>query len=490
MILIRTHEKDNVAVAFSALEKNRIVALPWGGEIRLSEDIPASHKVALKEFQPGETVYRYGQPIGEAAVVIEEGGLVHTHNIIAPDPDKTEKVETASENISPLTGPDSFPGFARDNGPAGIRNHVLVLPTVACANGVVRSIGMAMDEVVPLEHGYGCGRAGQDHRRTSRVLTGCATNPNVGAVLIISLGCEGMRGDRLADAVASTGRPVERLVIQESGGSLSTIKKGLELARKLAAKIKDRPRVDCPMSDLILGLQCGGSDAMSGITANPLVGLISDWLAEKGGTSVLSETTEMIGTMHILEERARNPEVAGQIHRMISENEEVVKQMLGEHAHLAIAPGNMDGGLSTIMEKSLGCITKGGVTPINEVVGYGEVPAKKGLVLMDGPGYDIESIGGLVAGGAQMLLFTTGRGTPVGTPITPTIKIASNSRLFKNMCDDMDINAGRIADGEVSLTESGQVLLDLVLSVAAGDLTRAEANAQEVIGFSMTTIAL
>jgi len=357
---------------------------------------------------------------------------------------------------------------------------------VACACGVARAIGRTLPEAVILEHGHGCGRGGKDWQRTLATLQGIGTNPNVGAVLVVGLGCEAVNGEKLAEIIASSGKPVEYLEIQKSGGSRRTAARGIELGKAMFESISSQTRVPHPISEITVGLQCGGSDALSGVTANPTVGLVSDWIVSQGGTAILAETTEMLGTLHLLQARAADSDVAEDIRTMISSREAAIRRALGDKAHLAIAPGNMDGGLSSIMEKSLGCINKGGSSSIRQVVEYAEQPSRKGLVLMDTPGYDIESLGGLVAGGAQLIIFTSGRGTPVGTPVASTIKVASNSDLWRRMEDDMDLNAGQVADGSRTLKEMGMELIDLVVEVLGGKLAKAEENQQEVIGFSMT----
>ena len=486
MSVIRVHERDNVAVALQELREGEEIGLPWGGRLRMAETIPVSHKVALEDIAQGQVVYRYGQPIGVVSVPISRGQWVHSHNLRSPEGVTTEPHAAKAPETRKVVKPEAFMGFTRPKGPPGVRNHLLVLPTVACANGVVRAIGRAVPEAVTLEHGYGCGRIGEDHQRTLRGLAGCATHPNVGAVLVVGLGCEVLRADGLLREIASWDRPVEYLEIQKEGGSRKTTEKAIGLAQSLWNRISKQVREAHPVSELILGLECGGSDGLSGVTANPVVGRVSDWMVAQGGTAILSETTEMIGTVHLLQARAVDPVTAGSIHAIIAKSEELARRMLGDHAHLVVAPGNMDGGLSTIMEKSLGCIAKGGSTTIQEVVPFGQRSAKKGLVLMDTPGYDVESMGGLLGAGCQVILFTTGRGTPVGTPIAPVIKVSSNSALWRRMQDDIDFNAGVVADGLQTLDDAGEALADLLVRVANGASSRAEENEQGVFALSMT----
>jgi len=374
---------------------------------------------------------------------------------------------------------ETFLGYKRQNGAAGIRNHVAILPAVACANGVVAAICRAVPEAVPLYHGHGCGRGVEIamHRRT---LVNLGRHPNVAAVLVVGLGCEVIKAEDLAVAIAETKKPVEYFNIQELGGTRKSTALGIDIVRGMIAKAARIARQPLPLEQIIMGLECGGSDAFSGITANPSVGLASDWLVDKGGTVILTEDTEMIGTSHILERRACNPEVAEKISQMVSGAEKLTHDLLGPLAPYVISPGNMDGGMTSIREKSLGCIVKAGSRTITEVIDYGEIPTKKGVVLMDGPGYDMESMTGVAATGSQLMIFTTGRGNPIGYPIVPVLKVASTSKMYKHMEDDMDINAGVILEGS-PMRDVGDQVIEKVLSVLNGGLTKAELNQQEGI---------
>ncbi len=371
----------------------------------------------------------------------------------------------------------NFSGYERADGRVGIRNYLAVIPTVSCANGVVSLIHQAMPETVPLYHAHGCGRAGRDLELHARTLMNLGRHPNVGAVLIVGLGCEVIKAEWLAAAIAETGKPVASLEIQAQGGSQRAAARGLELLADLAQQVTELPRVNVDFDRLMLGLECGGSDAFSGISANPSVGLVADWLVEEGGTVILTENTEMIGTSHILQARACCPEVASRIDEMIAAAERRARDILGTAAGMVIAPGNMDGGMSSIVEKSLGCITKAGSTSIQQVVDYAEVPSSKGLILMDAPGYDTESMAGLAAAGPQVILFTTGRGSPVGFPLVPVIKIATTSRLYESMRDDMDVNAGLVLEGE-SLGRVAADIKEHLRQVLNGELSKAERNGQ------------
>lgn len=367
-----------------------------------------------------------------------------------------------------------FLGYKRANGRFGTRNHVLVMSSVACANGVVEAIVRALPEVVTVTHGYGCGTGPQDLSVSYRALTGLMNNPNVGAALVIGLGCEALGTPLIMQSVQD--KPAECLVIQESGGSAATTNKGIEIAEKFIKTINKQKRMPTPVSELIVGLECGGSDAFSGVTANPAVGAAADRFVAEGATVILAETTEMIGTVHILKRRGATPEVSEQVEHLVNEHEKLVRDSLGDMAGMVIAPGNIEGGLSSITEKSLGCIMKGGTTPIQEVLDYAERPSKRGLVIMDTPGYDIDSMAGLGAAGAQIILFTTGRGSTAGFPAVPVVKISSNSRIYYNMPGDMDVNAGTIIDDDKTIEEVGREILDLSIEVANGKQTCAEIN--------------
>lgn len=373
-----------------------------------------------------------------------------------------------------------FMGYIRPDGSVGVRNHVVVMSSVSCANGVVNAIARELPGIKAITHTEGCGRGLADLGISTRTLIGLAKNSNVAAVLLIGLGCEYIKAPNLAAAVAATGKPVEYLIIQERGGSKKTTQAGIETARKFLNQVSTQKRQEVSWDKLIIGLECGGSDAMSGVTANPLVGATADWLVSQGATAVLSETTEMIGTAHVLARRACTPEIARKIKTLIDNQHKLAHQLLGPFANQAISPGNMDGGLSSIQEKSLGCIIKGGTTQINEVIEYGATPTKKGLVIMDGPGSDVFNITGMAASGVQIIIFTTGRGTPVGFPIAPVIKVATNSLLFESMNDDMDINAGRIIEG-MSIAELSKELNEYVTRVANGEMSKAESNLQDVL---------
>ena len=368
----------------------------------------------------------------------------------------------------------TFMGYRRHNGRAGVRNLVLIIPSVVCSNTVVQRIAQQVPECVFVTHQHGCSQVGDDVEQTRATLIGYATNPNVAGVLVVSLGCETIEGDRVAQMIADTGQDVEFLGIQEEGGIKATVTKGIEKANALLERASKFKREPVPLSELILAVQCGGSDAFSGITANPALGITSDMLIAAGGTIMLAEVPECLGAEHLLAARARTPEVGEQLVAAVRRYEEDALRMGVDLNKGNPAPGNIKGGLTTIEEKSIGAMKKGGNTPLNEVIAYAQPPTQKGLVIMDTPGNDIESVTGNLAGMAQMVIFTTGRGSVTGAAIAPVIKVATNTPMYEKMADNMDINAGTIVDGTETLQEVGRRIFEKMITVANGEQTRSE----------------
>ena len=362
-----------------------------------------------------------------------------------------------------------FYGYPREDGTYGVRNYVVVMSSVICANGVVEEIARRVPGVVPVTHDHGCGGTGEIAMRT---LSGLGRNPNVAALLIIGLGCEESTAPDIANAVMETGKRVEYLVIQNEGGTSKTARKGAKIVSKMLKFAESSKRVEAGLENLTVGLECGGSDAFSGVSANPAVGVAADLVVAKGGTVILSEISEMVGTAHLLKRRAVNAAMAEKIEAFVA---------LGTEANayaMSISPGNIAGGLTNITEKSLGCITKGGTSTISDCIPYAMRPRGKGLVIMETAGYDIESMTGMVAGGAQVVIFTTGRGSPAGYALAPVIKVVSNSNTYKKMPGDFDINAGTIIDGFKTIEEVGKEIFKLLIDVSNGKETRAEINKQ------------
>lgn len=379
---------------------------------------------------------------------------------------------------------NGFLGYPRPDGRVGVRNHVVVMSSVSCANGVVSGIGRQVPQVKTVTHTEGCGRGPADIAISLRTLAGVANHPNVAGILIVGLGCEFITARLVADHAGNDQR-VEHLDIQEVGGTPKAIARGVEIVQRMLAGASRIEREEFGFEHLTLAMKCGGSDAMSGLTANPAVGVAADWLVAQGGTVLLGEVTEFLGTEDILAGRCASNEVRDKILGVLSRHHRKVKEQLGPLADLVIAPGNQDGGLSSIQEKSLGCIRKGGTTDIQAVLEYAERPAKKGLNVMDAPGSDIFAMTGLVAAGAQMVLFTTGRGTPAGCPVGPVVKIATNTKIFERMPDDMDFDAGPVMAG-MSIEQCGAELVGLVAEVANGKPTAAELTRTDL--FSIHTV--
>ena len=367
-----------------------------------------------------------------------------------------------------------FPAYRRADGRVGVRNHLLVVSTVVCANEAVERICRKVRPAVPLVHPAGCCMLGRDLDQFKRTLTGAASNPNVGAVLAVGLGCEQIEAAHLAEEAARAGARAEALTIQGCGGTAATVRRGADLARRMAEALAADRREPCTAADLVLATECGGSDYTSGLTANPAIGHAADRLIQAGGTVILSETTEIMGGEHLLAKRAVNEGVARRIVEIVERVEAEARRMGVDIRGSQPTPGNLRGGLTTIEEKSLGCIYKAGTAPVQGVVEYGERVPGKGLWIMDTPGQDVESITGMVAGGAQVVVFSTGLGTPVGCPIAPVLKVTGNPETARSMRAHVDLSAGGVLSGRDTVERAGERLLGLVLAAAGGRPTKAE----------------
>lgn len=378
-----------------------------------------------------------------------------------------------------------FKGYRRPDGKTGIRNHVLILPTSVCSSDVAKFISSQVPGTVTFSNPNGCAQVGRDLQFTLDILSGYASNPNVYGTVLVSLGCETCQLDLVASEIRKkTNKPLITLNIQEEGGSIKTVEKGIRAASALVAEAATQEKEPFPISDLIIGTECGGSDPTSGLAANPTVGYMSDYAVEQGATVILSETTEFIGAEHILARRAVNREIHDRIFEIVYRYERDLN-LVGEDVRGGNpSPGNKAGGLTTLEEKSLGCIHKSGHSPIQNVFEYAQPVHGPGLVIMDTPGYDAASIAGMVAGGCQICVFTTGRGTPLGHPLIPVIKLTGNKITYNKMQDNIDYDASPAVYGEKTLDTQGLELLNLVAECASGKMPKAEA-----LGFTESAIA-
>ena len=477
--ILRLHVDDNVGIALVDLKPGEAVA---------SEAIPRGHKMAFDAIPKGAFVRKYGQIIGVATADIASGAHVHTQNLGVGTERGGEAGDAEIQPIAPAAVRDTFMGYKRPDGRVGTRNFIGILTTVNCSGSVAHFIAEEaersglladlenVDGVVPIAHGSGCGMAGQGegYETLMRTLAGYAQHPNFGAILLVGLGCEVMQLPVLA-AKKELRDPsrFQFLTIQNSGGTRKTVEAALPVLRKLAETANATSREPVSAEHLVIGMQCGGSDGLSGITANPALGIASDMVVAQGGTSILSETSEIYGAEHLLTRRAK-PEVAAALMERIAWWEDYCARNGGEMDNNP-SPGNKRGGLTTILEKSLGAVAKGGSAPLEAVYKYAEPIDRHGFVFMDSPGYDPCSVTGQVASGANLLVFTTGRGSVSGYRPVPCIKIATNNDLWARMGEDMDINCGDVIDG-VPLADKGAEIYRMMLDVASGRPTKSEAQ--------------
>ncbi|MCA9214230.1 MAG: altronate dehydratase [Planctomycetales bacterium] len=488
---IRLNPHDNVVVARTNLAAGTEFS-DERGEIRLKSDIVMGHKIASNAIATGDEVVKYGQPIGIASETIEAGDWVHSHNLKNNHRDIEYEFST---NVKPPTPIDShtFEGYKRPNGKAGTRNYIAVISNVNCSASVSKYVARHftterladypnVDGVVALTHHGGCAMqfGGQQHQLLNRVMGGMARHPNIGGYLLIGLGCEQATLDYLIDdqqlvqieGFNQNAKQPLTLTMQASGGTQKTITAAVDHIEAMLPEVNAIQRETIPASEIILATECGGSDGNSGITANPAVGVAGDLLVACGGTSILAETTEVIGAEHLLTRRAISESVGRKLLDRI-EWWRWYANIFGEVVDNNRSAGNAAGGLTTIVEKSLGAVAKAGQSPLYDVYQYAEQITSRGLVLMDTPGFDPCSITGMVAGGANMVVFTTGRGSCYGCKPAPSIKIATNTPMYERLSDDMDINAGRVLD-DATLDEVGNEIFQEILAVASGKPTKSE----------------
>lgn len=480
------HPLDDVAIARAPLAAGQVITSA-SGPLTLAQLVPSGHKFALRAIETGNPIRRYGQVIGFASHPIRPGDHVHTHNVSVLEfaRDYAFGADVRPVAFVPEAERRTFMGYKRADGRVGTRNMVAVIASVNCSAHTCRQIAHHftpellaawpnVDGVIALTHGSGCASrvGGPDYVLLQRTLAGIAANPNVGAYIIIGLGCE---ANQISDLIDNhrLGRPYN-ITIQDSGGIRKTVQAGIEAVERLLPIVNATSRTPQPISELMLALQCGGSDGWSGVTANPLLGMMVDELVRQGGSAVLAETPEIYGAEHLLTRRAASKQVGERLIERVHWWEEHCKR-IGAEIDNNPSPGNKAGGLTTIYEKSLGAVAKGGTTPLMGVYEYAEPVTARGFTFMDTPGYDPVSATGQVAGGCNLVVFTTGRGSVFGFKPAPSIKIVTNTPTYERMSDDMDVDAGRILTG-VPMAQAAADLLDLVIAVASGQPSRSEAQ--------------
>lgn len=479
---IRLDADDNVVTATRALEVGTDIE---GHPTRAL--IPSGHKIATRAIPKGEMVRKYAQFIGLASEDIAPGDHVHTHNVAFRNTEMDYEFGTDMRPVRPAATPDTFMGYRRANGAVGTRNYIAIVTSVNCSATAARRIADAfgpeelaaypnVDGVAAFVHGTGCGMAGsgEGFEALQRVMWGYARHPNNGGVLMVGLGCEMNQIDWLLDAYQlKQGPTFQTMNIQNVAGLQKTIELGIQKVRAMLPIVNEARREPCPASELKVALQCGGSDAWSGITANPALGYACDLLAAQGGTGVLAETPEIYGAEHLLTRRAIDRKVGDKLVGLVRWWEDYTARNKGSMDNNP-SPGNKKGGLTTILEKSLGAAAKGGTSPLTGVYKYAEPVTAKGFTFMDSPGYDPASVTGQIAGGCNVVVFTTGRGSAFGSKPAPTIKVATNSEMYARMTDDMDVNAGDMLTEGVTLEAKGREIYEMILRVASGEESKSE----------------
>lgn len=483
--------EDSVAVAKTDLSAGCCMTSD-ARDVVVKEAIPRGQRVALRDIPAGEKIVQYGYPFARSRG-IKAGELICSRNTenTVPDVDWGQYQAPALTVLDPHLAARTFQGFRRPDGRIGTRNYYLVVPASMCASETATQVARAIDEsrmirwryrhvdgVVAIPHTEGCGcDSGLPIERLLKVLKGYITHPNVGGCLILDMGCEQTDCDRiqsfLKDVLACSRKPIDWVSIQGVGGTAAARDRARRMILKQLPKINRIHREPVPVSGLIIGTECGASDAFSGITANPLIGSVADRVIKAGGAAVLTETTEMIGTLPMILCRFRNIELARRFQRLIDWYEDIARR-LGVSLAPNLVPKNIEGGLLNNVIKSLGAVMKGGTTPIEDVLDYGDPVTRSGLSIMQGPGNDPESVTGLVAGGVNLILFSTGHGTTTGDAVVPVVKITSTHETFRRMPKDMDVDAGRVLDPGVSLSSLGDELFDQAIDVASGKRTWSE----------------
>jgi Altronate dehydratase len=493
--VLKINKADSVVVCLRPLQKGEIINVD-GEDITILQDTPSGHKILIHDTDEGVDIIKYGYPIGHAKVNLKAGEWVNENNL------KTNLAGTLEYTYSPVNEElniknenKKFKGYIRKNGEVGTRNEIWIVPTVGCVNGVAEKLVEKLKQETKLEgvdaihawhHNYGCSQLSGDHENTRKILRDICLHPNTGGVLVLSLGCENNQPDAFMEMLGDYDKDrIKLLVTQQVKGD--EIEESMKILRDLYSLAKDDKREDVPLSKLRIGLKCGGSDGFSGITANPLVGELSDWLVAQGGTSVLTEVPEMFGAETILMNRCKTPELFNKTVSLINNFKEYFISH-GEPVGENPSPGNKAGGISTLEDKALGCTQKCGRAKVNGVLEYGDRLCNDGLNLLSAPGNDLVASTALASAGCQLVLFTTGRGTPFGT-FVPTMKISTNSTLFNNKPNWIDFNAGELIEGH-DMKEVLDKFIDKVISVASGELVRNEINEYREISIFKNGVTL
>lgn len=472
MKALKIHDNDNVAVAVTELTAGETVVID-AKEITLKTDIPAGHKLSLCDIPKGSDIIKYAYPIGHAKCDIEAGCHVHTHNVKSNLGELLTYTYTPTFKELPHSPAKTFMGYKRKSGKVGIRNEVWIVPTVGCVNSVVRQIEAAAQQyktdnisgIYSYNHPYGCSQLGSDQDNTLKYLAGLINHPNAAAVLVVGLGCENGNIEELKKFLGDyDDERVKFLVCQEVDDEIA---EGERILKELCLFADTFRREKCGADKLIIGLKCGGSDGFSGITANPLLGAFSDMLISQGGSTILTEVPEMFGAETILMNRCKTHELFDKTVMLINDFKRYFMRY-GEKVDENPSPGNKEGGITTLEDKSLGCVQKGGTAPVCDVLSYGEATKVNGLSLLNAPGNDLVAANALMASGAHMVLFTTGRGTPFGCPV-PTVKISSNTPLYNKKRAWIDFNAGKLLEG-ISVKELSEEFFLYILDVASGTM--------------------
>ena len=492
---IKINPVDSVVVCLRPFKQGETINVN-GKKIQVLQDTPAGHKVLINDAAKGENIIKYGYPIGHATEALEAGQWVNENNL------KTNLSGTLTYEYHPVNDSldikkdnHTFKGYVRKNGEVGVRNEIWVVPTVGCVNGIAeRLVDMlkketnleGIDAIHAWHHNYGCSQLSEDHENTRKVLRDIVLHPNAGAVLVVGLGCENNQPDKFEELLGDYDKDrIKFMVVQKVEGDET--EEGMKILRSLYAIAKDDKRTDCPLSELRIGLKCGGSDGFSGITGNPLVGELSDFIVAQGGTSILTEVPEMFGAETILMNRCKTEKLFNETVNLINNFKEYFLSH-GEPVGENPSPGNKAGGISTLEDKALGCTQKCGKAPVSGVLGYGDRLKVKGLNLLSAPGNDLVASTALAAAGCQIVLFTTGRGTPFGTFI-PTMKISTNSHLYNNKRNWIDFNAGELVEG-TDMPTLVDKFIDKVVAVASGEATCNEKNGYREISIFKNGVTL